>query len=90
MLMSVAPSVKTKMLLEKYSLENLSNEEKHELAEALDLSVLMSENFDVDTDDVIPPWHLDIIRERIEDTEKNPDDYITLDELRKKWADSGT
>jgi hypothetical protein len=86
--MKIANSVKTQILLERYGLENLNIEEKSELAESLEFSVLISENFDVDGDeDDIAPWHLDLINERIADADANPGEGILWSDLKKKWED---
>ena len=87
--MSVTNSVKTKLLLERYGLEGLSNDEKLALAESLELSVLISENFDVDGDENdIPPWHLDMIEERLAEADANPGGGILWSDLKKKWDDN--
>ena len=64
-------------ILEKFGINKLSNDEKLELIDAIEESMI---------DDEIPDWHWEILKERIAEADANPGTGIPLDEVLANWA----
>ena len=76
-----AVKVLTKLLEQAVDrLSHLPDDRQDELAKMLLRAV--------DDDDFpIPQWQRDILDERLADAERNPDDFVTLDELEREVRD---